>query len=84
MKTIVRTDDAISIYLFDDEAEITLFNTQVVIGNAVNLIIADCNSDNVVVYEGVTAPEDWRGWKYTFDGSEWALNPDYIDPVLPQ
>ena len=43
-------------------------------------IICDMNSSNAAVYTGVTPPEDWRGGKYLFDGTDWTTNPDYIEP----
>jgi hypothetical protein len=42
--------------------------------------VADLNAGNAAVYEGVTAPADWVGNKYTFDGSVWTLNPSWVEP----
>ena len=80
MKTIVKNEGNISIYIFSDETEINLLDDRVEVGSPIILVISDHNAQTVTVYDNATPPEDWRGWKYTFDGSEWALNPDYIEP----
>lgn len=80
MKTIVRNDNNISLYIFSDDKALAVGADRIVVGNPEELIIADCNSSNVTVYEGVTPPADWSGWKYTFDGSVWTQNPDWVDP----
>ena len=35
---------------------------------------------NSTLYENVTAPEDWAGCKYTFDGTTWTAVDGYVDP----
>jgi len=83
MKTIVKTDSNTSAYLFDDEKEVNMQTNQINVGDPSNLdfIIGDLNSQNAVLYENVTnAPDDWFGCKYTFDGTTWTQNPDWVDP----
>jgi hypothetical protein len=83
MKTIVKIDNDISLYLFDDEKEVNMQTNQINVGDPSNLdfIIGDLNSQNAVLYENVTnAPDDWFGEKYTFDGTTWTQNPDWVDP----
>lgn len=82
MKTIVETATGLSKYLLEDTVSVTLKDDSIVVGDPAMFIVADLNADNAVVYEGVTAPDDWVGNKYTFDGSEWTLNPDWVDPVI--
>jgi hypothetical protein len=80
-QTITRNDNNISLYVFDDDKQITVEADRIVIGDPEELIIADCNSGNTTVHTGVTAPDDWAGWKYFFDGTDWTLNPDWVDPA---
>lgn len=85
MKTIVLKSTNESLYMFDDSVEIVVTDTEVTIGNPAQLIISDCNSSNALVYEGVTQPDGWVGWKYLFDGADWSLNPEYVPPrQIPQ
>ena len=81
MKTIVRNKTNVSLYLFADDKVVDVQETQTVIGNPPELIIADCNTSNATLFEGVTDPGDWAGWKYlyTADGG-WVLNPDWTPP----
>jgi hypothetical protein len=80
MKTIVETATGLSKYLLDDDVVVTLNADHIVVGEPPLFIIADLNSGNAAVYEGVTTPEGWTGNKYTFDGSDWTLNPDWAEP----
>ena len=76
MKTIVRNENNISIYVFDDSETVVLKNDCVEVGNPVDNTILDCNKNNVTLHENVTPPSDWDGHKYFYDGS-WSLNPNY-------
>lgn len=83
MKTIVKTDNDTSLYLFDDEKEVDMQTDQINVGEPSNLdfIIGDLSSQNAVLYENVTnAPDDWFGGKYTFDGAAWTAVPGWVNP----
>lgn len=82
MKTIVRKDNQASIYCFADDVTVQINADSVAVGEPTLFIIADCNSFNVELYTNVSAPDDWQGWKYQFDGAEWTLNPGWQDPAL--
>jgi hypothetical protein len=82
MKTIVRLDNNISLYVFEDTTLIDVHEDKIIITSDEIMTISDCNSANTIVYENITAPDDWRGWKYFFDGSEWTLNEDWVEPTL--
>lgn len=83
MKTIVRNDNGVSLYRFPDETPISVFEDHIDVGLPIFLIVADCNSDNVTVYDDVTPPDDWFACKYTFKKAKWALNPDWVEPQTP-
>lgn len=83
MKTIVETATGLSKYLVADKVAVIIKADHVVVGEPPQFIVADLNAGNAAVYAGVTAPADWIGNKYTFDGTDWALNPDWIDPQTP-
>ena len=81
MKTIVETSSGLSKYLLADDVTITATADNITVGDPAQFIIGDLNSTTVTVTDNVTnAPEDWTGNKYTFDGTTWTLNPDWVDP----
>lgn len=84
MKTIVRNINRVSLYLFEDDVLLQANATQIAVGNPIQFIIGDLNDSNVTIYDGITAPDDWRGEKYLYVDGEWLLNPDYIEPVIEQ
>jgi len=82
MKTIVETATGLSKYLLADDVVVTATADNIVVGDPAQFIIGDLNSGNVTITENVTnAPSDWSGNKYTFDGTTWTLNPDWVDPA---
>ena len=81
MKTIVETATGLSKYLLDDSVTITVDSDRIVVGNPAQFIINDLNSSNTTITESVSnAPSDWTGNKYTFNGTTWTQNPDWVDP----
>lgn len=82
MKTIVENESGLSKYLLEDDVAVTLNEDSITVGDPALFIIADLNANTATVYEGVTAPADWTGNKYTFDGSDWTLDPNWVDPAI--
>jgi len=81
MKTIVETSTGLSKYLLADDVTIVSNADNIVVGDPAQFIIGDLNSGTVTITENVeNAPEDWSGNKYTFDGTTWTLNPNWVDP----
>lgn len=78
MKTLTKNN--LSLYLFEDAEVLEITTENISVGNPAKLVIWDCNSNNTELHHGVTLPQDWRGGKYFFDGVDWALNPNWIDP----
>lgn len=84
MKTVVRKDTNVSLYLFPDTTVVLLGESQMQVGaNPIEFFVADCNTSNAVIHENVTDPSDWKGWKYFYDGTSWTANPDWVDPTQP-
>jgi hypothetical protein len=81
MKTIVEIATDLSKYLLADDVEVAINADHIIVGEPTQFIVADLNADNAAVYEDVTAPADWTGNKYTFDGASWELDPDWVDPA---
>jgi hypothetical protein len=82
MKTITRNGSNISLYLFEDSEFVQIADDVTTIGNPPVLIVNDCNSSNATLFEDVSDPVDWDGWKYFYtpvDG--WVLNPDWVPPT---
>jgi|TARA_R110000772_G_scaffold264647_1_gene385347 hypothetical protein len=87
MKTIVETSSKLSKFLLADDVEVVSTTTEITIGNpqASNpAYIVVCHSSlDTTLYTSVTnAPSNWSGNRYTFDGTTWTANPDWIDPTL--
>lgn len=80
MKTIVRNDSNISLYLFDDSKVLQMSAENIIVGNPIEFIIGDMHKSNATVYENVDAPSDWKGGKYLYASGEWSLNPEWIEP----
>lgn len=79
MKTIIETATKLSKYLVDDDVTITPNSDYIVVGDPAKLIIDDLTSSNATVIENVTnAPEDWIGNKYTFDGTTWTEDSNWV------
>lgn len=77
MKTIIENATNLSKYVFEDDAAVTFTAANV---ETPDFIVADLNSENATMVEGVTIPEDWAGNKYTYADGAFALNPDWTDP----
>ncbi len=82
MKTIIENTTGLSKYLLKDATAVTLNSDSIFVGDPAEFIVVDMNSSTATVYEDVTAPVDWIGNKYAFDGTSWTLNPDWVDPEL--
>lgn len=82
MKTVVRKETNVSLYLLPDSTTVLLDDTQMQVGaNPIEFFVADCDISNAVLHENVTDPGDWKGWKYLYDGTTWTLNPNWVDPT---
>jgi hypothetical protein len=83
MKTIVETSTNLSKYLLSDSTDVTIESDRLIVGDSSdpNFYVSDMNNTNTVVYTGITNdPDDWIGNKYTFDGTTWTQNPNWVDP----
>jgi hypothetical protein len=83
-KTITFKKSNISAYLYDDDVPVAVESNKLVVGNPATLIIGDMHSGNATVHENVTAPADWFGHKYKFDGSDWSENTEWVDPKVAE
>ena len=81
MKTIVETATNLSKYLLEDDVTVTFTSTEITVGDPAQFVVCDLNSDNATIVENVTnTPSDWIGNKYTFDGTTWTQNPNWVEP----
>tara|TARA_S200002703_G_scaffold157603_2_gene165892 strand:- start:132 stop:422 length:291 start_codon:yes stop_codon:yes gene_type:complete len=94
MKAICRPsnhkDKDICLYLFSDETQVDIQEGRMVVGHPLepDFIVLDCFQSNAVLYENVTTPSGWTGWKYKYSsivtsGTEeksWVLNDQWQDP----
>mgnify|MGYP003634313615 FL=1 len=79
-------NDGVAIYLFDDSKEIVREGDKTTIndgnGNP-ELIISDVNSSNSNVYQNVIDPDDYFGWKYSYNETDgWIAIEGWVDPRL--
>ena len=79
-KTIVENSTNLSKFVYGNDVAISMQSDKIVIGDPEVLIIACHNSSDSTLYENVTAPDDWYGNMYFFDGTTWSLNPNFVDP----
>ena len=81
MKTIVDSNNC-SKYLLKDDKNVSLNteNIEVSTANELLFIIGDLNKSNSTVVENVSAPSDWAGCKYIFDGTDWEVSSDWVEP----
>jgi hypothetical protein len=81
VKTIVETATNLSKYLLEDDVTVTFTSTEITVGDPAQFVVCDLNSDNATIVENVTnTPSDWIGNKYTFDGTTWTQNPNWVEP----
>ena len=81
MKAITETSTQLAKYALADDETIVSTADNLQIGDPVKFIVADLNSTTVTITDNVTnVPADWVGNKYTFDGTTWTLNPNWVDP----
>ncbi len=85
MKTLVWKDTNVSLFLWADGVPVVVGDVMTQAGDPVDMHILDCTSASAVLHENVTAPDDWFGCKYLFDGTAWTPNPDWVAPEpIPQ
>ena len=81
MKTIVETSTGLSKYLLADDVTIASTADNITVGDPAQFIIGDLNGSTVTITDNVSnAPDNWTGNRYTFDGTNWAANPNWVDP----
>ena len=85
-KTLTFNDTGRSPYIFDDAKNVTMGTDKITVGDDANpdFHIGDMNSGNATLHTGVTAPADWHGNRYTFDGSDWAEVDGWVDPKVAE
>ena len=79
-------NDGVAIYLFDDTKAIIREGDKTTIndgnGNP-ELIISDVNSSNSNVYQNAIEPDDYFGWKYSYNETDgWIAIEGWIDPRI--
>ena len=76
MQTITSINTNASVFIFEDNDEVTINSNNIV---CPEFIIEDMNSSNATIHTGVTIPEDWVGGKYFFDGTNWTVNESWVE-----
>ena len=88
MKTILFLEpdsNPCSKFIFEDDKIISLEENYTQVGDPSDpedrcFKILDLNSNNAVIAENVTPPDDWYGCKYNYVNGVWELCPDWVDP----
>lgn len=81
MKTVVRNNSNVSLYLLPDDMEVVIGIENMTLGNPPQYLVLDCNTSNCTLVENVTNPGDWKGGNYLYVNGTWAANPAWIEPV---
>jgi hypothetical protein len=88
MKIITRNSDNEVLFMLDDSIEVTVTEDDISyteyvseIDKTIDNVIWDLNSSNATVHENVTVPEGAQPRRKTFDGTTWADNPNYTEPL---
>ena len=85
MKTIVETSTGLSKYLLADDVTIASTADNITVGDPAQFIIGDLNGSTVTITDNVSnAPDNWSGNRYTFDGTNWTANPNWVDPAAKE
>ena len=71
MKTLIRNEDQISIYLFEDSVTLTISENNIIVGDPIDFNIGDRNSTNTTLIENISSPSDWAHWKYKYVNAQW-------------
>jgi hypothetical protein len=79
MKTIVENATGLSKYIFEDDTNVVLEESMI---KTPEFHIADLNSNNATLIEGVTPPGDWVGNKYTYVDDVWSVSSVWVDVVV--
>lgn len=86
MRVIVETSSGLAKYVLNDDINISATATEITVSETVDdedivrFVVADLNSATVTITDNVTnVPADYTGNKYTFDGTAWTLNPNWVD-----
>ena len=69
-------------YLFADDKPLQISSEKITVGDlsSPDFHIGDMTDQNSTLYENVTAPDDWAGCKYKFDGTTWTAVDGWVDP----
>lgn len=88
MKIITRNSNNEVLFMLDDSIEVTVTDNDISyteyvseIDKTIDNVIWDLNSSNATVHENVTVPEGAQARRKTFDGTTWADNPNYTEPL---
>ena len=76
-----------SIYVFNDDEIVEINSDRSIIKDAngnETLIISDVNTGNATLHTGVTVPDDYFGYKYSYANGEWTAVEGWIDPRLEE
>jgi hypothetical protein len=79
MQTLVQNN--VSHFIMSDETQVEMLDDRINIGNPLEVVLTTYTVHNTTLYKNVSPPSDWDGLKYLFNGTEWSLNPDFVDPT---
>ena len=65
--------------MLEDDVDVVMTPKKIIIGDPPKFIIGDCSSQDTVLHEGVSKPDDYVEFKYNYNGTIWELNPNFIE-----
>ena len=83
-KIIIENSNNRVKYAFDDLKSLTVSSESIIVGDPVDYIVGDLNSNTATVVLNVTLPEDFQGNKYEYDNGIWTIWSGWEDYILRQ
>ena len=78
-KTIVRNEDNVSLYIFEEADRLIVSDTNIL---STKFLIEDLNSENSTLYGNLDIPEDWVSGKYKYMDEEWISIEGFKSPDI--
>ena len=75
MKTITDNTTKLSLFLYNDDRTVSIGSNGTVVAATASDKYESIGENTL--HTDVTEPTNWQGTKYTFDGTTWALNPNF-------
>lgn len=80
MKVLTFIKNDVCYAAYENSDHVFMYNDKIVVKAGEPMIWTGVHNGNSFCFEGVTLPDDWEGYKYCYDGANWSLNPEWVEP----